>query len=87
MIPVNDSYLELKFNVVHAADETVYAVCEAIRTFNLGPTSLFIEFRSSTSSGISLKNFDHPQFLSLMYKLSKSKLVPGKTDINSADSS
>ena len=51
VLSLKDSYLELPFDVLHAADDTVYAVANEIRLVNLGPTHLFSEFKRLTSGG------------------------------------
>ena len=65
-----NSYLELNFDVLHAAaPNNRYADGNDIRLVNLGPIALFSNYRLSTSSGKHLENIDHAHIVSLMYKL------------------
>ena len=50
------------------------------RLVNLGPKALFSEFKLTTSNGKSLESIDHPDVVSLMYKLLQSSF--GKKDLS-----
>ena len=62
-------YLELNFNVLHAATNNSYVDGNDIRLVNLGPIALFSKYKLTTSSGKHLENIDHAHIVSLMYKL------------------
>ena len=64
-----NSYLELNFDVLHAATNNRYVDGNDIRLVNLGPIALFSNYRLTTSSGKHLENTDHAHIVSLMYKL------------------
>ena len=64
-----NSYLELNFDVLHAATNNRYADGNDIRLVNLGPIPLFSNYKLTTSSGKHLENIDHTHIVSLMYKL------------------
>ena len=64
-----NSYLELIFDVLHAATNNRYADGNDIRLVNLGPISLFSNYKLTTSSGKHIENIDHAHIVSLMYKL------------------
>ena len=64
-----NSYLELNFDVLHAATNNRYADGNDIRLVNLGPIALFSNYKLTTSSGKHLENVDHAHIVSLMYKL------------------
>ena len=61
-------YLELNFDVLHAATNNRYVDGNDIRLVNLGPIALFIKYKLTTSSGKHLENIDHAHIVSLMYK-------------------
>ena len=63
------SYLDLNFDVLHAASSNSYAHNDNIRLVNLGPTALFRVYKFSTCSGKHLEDISHAQIVSLMYKL------------------
>ena len=63
------SYLELNFDVLHAATNNRYVDGNDIRLINLGPIASFSNYKLTTSSGKHLKNIDHAHIVSLMYKL------------------
>ena len=70
VISLLNSYLELNFDVIHAAaPNNRYADGNDIRLVNLGPIALFSNYRLTTSSGKHLENIDHAHIVSLMYKL------------------
>ena len=70
VISLLNSYLELNFDVLHAAaPNNRYANGNDIRLVNLGPIALFSNYKLTTSSGKHLENIDHAHIVSLMYKL------------------
>ena len=69
VISLLNSYLELNFDVLHAATNNRYADGNDIRLVNLGPIGLFSNYKLTTSSGKHLENIDHAHIVSLMYKL------------------
>ena len=64
-----NSYLELNFDVLHAANKNRYVDGNDIRLVNLGPIALFSNYKLTTSSGKHLENIDHAHIVSLIYKL------------------
>ena len=64
-----NSYLDLNFDVLHAATNNRYADGNDIRLVNLGPVALFSKYKLTTSSGKHLENIDHAHIVSVMYKL------------------
>ena len=64
-----NSYLDLNFDVVHAATNNRFADGNDIRLINLGPVALFSNYKLSTSSGKHLEDVSHAHIVSLMYKL------------------
>ena len=64
-----NSYLELNFDVLHAATNNRYVDGNDIRIVNMGPIALFSNYKLTTSSGKHLENIDHSHIVSLMYKL------------------
>ena len=69
VISLLNSYLDLNFDVVHAATNNRYADGNDIRLVNLGLVALFSNYKLSTSSGKHLEDVSHAHFVSLMYKL------------------
>ena len=69
VISLLNSYLELNFDVLHAATNNRYVDGNDIRLINLGPIALFSNYKLTTSSGKHLENIDHANIVSLMYKL------------------
>ena len=69
VISLLNSYLELNFDVLHAATNNRYVDGNDIRLVNLGPSALFSNYKLTTSSGKHLENIDHAHIVSLMYKL------------------
>ena len=69
VISMLNSYLELNFDVLHAATNNRYANNNEIRLVNLGPVGLFSNYKLTTSSGKHIENIDHAHIVSLMYKL------------------
>ena len=64
-----NSYLELNFDVFHAANNDRYVDANDIRLVNLGPIALFSNYKLTTSSGKHLEEISHGHIVSLMYKL------------------
>ena len=69
VISLLNSYLDLNFDVVHAANNNRYADGNDIRLVNLGPVALFSNYKLTTSSGKHLEDVSHAHIVSLMYKL------------------
>ena len=69
VISLLNSYLELNFDVLHAATNNRYVDGNDIKLVNLGPIALFSNYKLTTSSGKHLENIDHAHIVSLMYKL------------------
>ena len=69
VISLLNSYLDLNFDVVHAATNNRYADNNDIRLVNLGPVALFSNYKLTTSSGKHLEEISHAHIVSLMYKL------------------
>ena len=69
VISLLNSYLELNFDVLHAADNNRYVDANDIRLVNLGPIALFSNYKLTTSSGKHLEEISHAHIVSLMYKL------------------
>ena len=69
VISLLNSYLELNFDVLHAATNNRYVDGNDIRLVNLGPYALFNNYKLTTSSGKHLENIDHAHIVCLMYKL------------------
>ena len=69
VISLLTSYIELNFDVLHAASGNRYGDGNAIRLVNLGPIALFIDYKLTTSSGKHKEKKSHAHIDSLMYKL------------------
>ena len=69
VISLLNSYLNLNFDVVHAATNNRYADGNDIRLVNLDPVALFSNYKLTTSSGKHLEDISHAHLVSLMYKL------------------
>ena len=69
VISLLNSYLELNFDVLHAATNNRYVDGNDIKLVNLGPIALFSNYKLTNSSGKHLENIDHAHIVSLMYKL------------------
>ena len=69
VISLLNSYLDLNFDVVHAATNNRYADNNIIRLVNLGPVALFSNYKLTTMSGKHLEDVSHAHIVSLMYKL------------------
>ena len=69
-----NSYLQLNFDVFHAATNNRYVVGNDIRLINLGPIALFSNYKLTTFLRKHLENIDHAHMVSLKYKL----LIPSR---------
>ena len=69
VISLLNSYLELNFDVLHAATNNSYVDGNDIRLVNLGSIGLFSNYKLTTSSGKHLENIDHSHIVSLVYKI------------------
>ena len=72
VISLLNSFFELIFDVLHAANNNRYVDGDDIRLVNLGPISLFSNYKVATSSGKQLESIDHAHIVSLLYKFSTS---------------
>ena len=63
-----NGYLDLYFDVLHAAKNNKCAHNNDERLVNPGPFSKFINFKLSTSSGNHVEDFSHADIVSLKYK-------------------
>ena len=75
VISLLNSYLEINFDVLHAATNNRYVDGNNIRLVILGPIELFSNYKLTTSSGKHFKNIDHAHIVSLMYKILTSSKV------------
>ena len=64
-----NSFLELNFDVIHAATGNRYSDGNDIKMVNLGPIALFSRYKLSTSCGKHLEDISHTQIVSLIYEL------------------
>ena len=62
-------YLDLDFDILHAATNNRYVDNDNIWLINLAMIALFSNLKLKNSSGKHLENFDHTHRVSLMYKL------------------
>ena len=69
VISLLKSYLELNFDVLHAATNNRYVDGNDIKLVNLGSVGQFSNYKLTTSSGKHLENIYHAHIVSLMYKL------------------
>ena len=69
VISLLNSYLQLNFDVLHAATNNRYLDGNDMRLVNLGPIALFSIYKLTTSSGKHLENIDHAHIVYLMHKL------------------
>ena len=69
LISLLKSYLDLNFDVLHAATNNRYVDGNDIWLINLAIIPLFSIFKLTTSSGKHLEFIDHAHMVSLMYKL------------------
>ena len=81
VISLLNSYLELNFDVLHAATNNRYVDGNDIRLVNLGPIGLFSNYKLTTSSGKHLENIGHAHIVTLMYKLLSSSKGPDDSSI------
>ena len=59
IISLLNSYLDLNFDVVHAATNNRYADNNNIRLVNFGPIASFSSYKLTTSSGKHLEDVSH----------------------------
>ena len=64
-----NSYLDLNFDVLHAATNKRYADCVKRRLVNLGPIALFSNYKLTTNSGKHSEDFSNAHIVSLVYKI------------------
>ena len=64
-----NSYIELNFDVLHAASGNRYADRDNIRLVNLGPIALFSNYKVTTALGKHLEDISHAHIVSFLYKL------------------
>ena len=69
VISLLNSYLELNFDVLHAATNNRDVDGNDLRLVILGSIGLFSNYKLTTSSGKHLENIDHAHIVSSMYKL------------------
>ena len=69
VISLLNSYLEINFDVLHAATNNRYVDGNDIRMVNLGLIGLFSNYKLTTSSGKHLENIDHAHIVCLLYTL------------------
>ena len=67
-----NSYLDLNFDVLHAATSNRYVDGKDEKLVNLCPIALFSKYMLTTSSGKHLADNSHDHIVSLMYKLKSS---------------
>ena len=63
-----NGYIELHFDVLHAAIGNRYADGDNVRLVILGPIALFSNYNLSTGSGKLFEEISHAHIVSLMYK-------------------
>ena len=68
VISLLNTYLDLKFDVLHVATGLRYADGNDIRLINLGPIALFSNYKLTRSSGKHLEDISHAHIVSLMQK-------------------
>ena len=68
-ISLPNSYLDLNFDVLHAATGIRFEDNDDIRLVNLCPSALFSKYKLTTSSRRHLEDINHAPFVSLLYKL------------------
>ena len=69
VISLLKSYIELNFDVLHAATNNRYVDANDITLVNLGPIALFNNHKSTTSSNKHLEEISHAHIVSSLYKL------------------
>ena len=72
VISLLNSYLDLNFDVLHAAIGNRYADVDDLRLFCLGVIAFFSIYKLTTSSGKLLEVISHAHIAFLMYKLKTS---------------
>ena len=72
VISLLNSYLELNFDVSHAATCNRYVDNNDIRLVTLGPIALFSDYKLTNSSRKHLEDNDHAHIVSLVYKIKTS---------------
>ena len=80
MVSLKDNLVELNFDVLREADETLSAICTDLGLVFLKTPALFIEYTLTSSKGNSLKKIDHPHVVCLMYELLNSSF--GRIDLS-----
>ena len=69
-VSLEDSYLELDFNVTHRAGaHGRYADCDHIVLVNLGPIALFNKYRLTSSSAKEVEEIENAHVICLMHKI------------------
>ena len=68
-ISLLNNYLDLNFDVLHAATNNRYSDGDNVRLVNLGPIALFRNSNLTTSSEKHLEEISHAHIVSLIYKL------------------
>ena len=69
IISLLNSYLELNFDVLHAANNNRYVDANDIRLVNLGPIAFFSVYKLVTASSKHLEEVTQSHFASLIYKI------------------
>ena len=69
LISLLNSYLELNFDVLHAATDNRYVDGDIILPTNLAANTLFSNLNLTTCSGKHLEEISHAHIVSLIYKL------------------
>ena len=69
VISLLNSYLEINFDVLHAATGNIYVDNIDTRLIKLGPVDLISNYKLKASSGRHLEDISHAHMVSLMYKL------------------
>ena len=69
VISLLTSYLDLNFDVIHAATNNNYADDNDIRLVYLGPFALFSKYKMATFSAKHTEEIGHAHIVCLMYKL------------------
>ena len=64
-----NGYLDLTFDVLHAATNNRYVDNNDIRLVNLGPIAMFSNYKLTTSSGKHFEDISHAHIVSLLYQL------------------
>ena len=81
VISLLNGYLDLNFDVLHAATGNTYVENDDIKLVNLGKIALFGNYKSTTSSGKHLEDINHAHIVSLLYKILTSSR--GSDDLSS----